>query len=68
VPSDGIAGSEVVRGIVMNSLPDQGADHASTGTQSCYACHGSDYASPTGFNVHHPDLNPNAQPFGGFPR
>lgn len=61
IPSDGIAGTQTVRGIVMNTLTDQAGVHASTNGQSCYDCHGRDYGSATGFNVHHPD------PAGGVP-
>lgn len=58
IPSDGIAGSQVVSGIVMNTLPS-GAWHRSSDTRSCYQCHGKDYGSPTGFNVHNPADDPN---------
>jgi predicted CXXCH cytochrome family protein len=57
VPSDGVAGSQQVEGIVMNSIPDE-EGHASTDTPGCSACHGSDYATATSFNVHHPNRDP----------
>jgi len=53
IPSDGVPGSEVVRGIIMNTLPDEDA-HRSTSTESCHKCHGGDYTSPQSYNVHHP--------------
>jgi Doubled CXXCH motif (Paired_CXXCH_1) len=53
IPTDGIPGSRTVEGIVMNALPDHEA-HKSTATQSCHDCHGRDYASATGHNVHNP--------------
>jgi hypothetical protein len=62
IPSDGIAGTETVRGIVMNTLPATEPEHDSFAAQSCHDCHGRDYSSPTAFNVHHPDdANPRAQ-------
>ena len=57
IASDGIPGIRSVRGIVMNTLPASEPEHDSFATQSCHDCHGRDYASPTGFNVHHPDAN-----------
>jgi hypothetical protein len=53
IASDGIAGSQTVEGIVMNTLPDE-PEHHSTATRSCHDCHGRDYSSPTGNNVHNP--------------
>ncbi|MFN0152457.1 MAG: hypothetical protein ACKVU1_17260 [bacterium] len=53
IPSDGIPGSQTVEGIVMNTLPDED-EHMSTATESCHDCHGRDYSSPTGKNVHNP--------------
>jgi predicted CXXCH cytochrome family protein len=53
IPSDGIPGSQTVEGILMNVLSGQ-ASHVSTATESCYECHGRDYTSPTGHNVHNP--------------
>ena len=53
IPSDGIPGTQDVEGIVMNTLsPVQG--HDSAALQGCYDCHGSDYSSPTAYNVHNP--------------
>ena len=54
IPSDGMPGSRSVEGIVMNTIPDEGPEHRSSGSLSCYECHGRDYSSPTGYNVHHP--------------
>lgn len=51
--SDGIPGSQVVEGIVMNTLSDRGA-HRSTASQGCYQCHGNDYSGPRSNNVHNP--------------
>jgi hypothetical protein len=53
IPSDGIPGSQTVEGIVMNALPDHDG-HTQAATKSCYDCHGRDYTSPTGHNVHNP--------------
>jgi hypothetical protein len=53
IPADGIPGSQTVEGIVMNTLPDEDA-HRSAAVQSCYDCHGKDYSSATGYNVHNP--------------
>jgi hypothetical protein len=55
IASDGIPGSQVVEGIVMNTLPVQEA-HVSTDTRGCYECHGSDYSGPTARNVHNPSV------------
>ncbi len=54
IPSDGIPGSRSVEGIIMNTIPDEGDFHRSSDQTSCYDCHGRDYSSPTGYNVHHP--------------
>jgi hypothetical protein len=56
IPSDGVAGSQQVEGIVMNTLSNKG-EHASSSLEGCFDCHGNDYASPTSFNVHHPARN-----------
>lgn len=53
IPSDGIPGTQSVEGIVMNTLPDEGP-HRFNSAKSCYDCHGRDYSSPTGNNVHNP--------------
>lgn len=57
IPSDGVAGSQRVEGIVMNHLPDEDG-HGSTDIQGCSGCHGNDYATSTSFNVHHPNRDP----------
>ncbi len=57
IAADGMPGAQVVRGIVMNALPDEAA-HLSTATESCHECHGADYTSPQSYNVHHPAREP----------
>ncbi|MBI3871864.1 MAG: hypothetical protein HY304_02170 [candidate division Zixibacteria bacterium] len=42
-----------VEGIVAEPLPKQ-YPHRSYETKHCYDCHGRDYSSPGGFNVHNP--------------
>ncbi len=54
IPSDGMPGSLIVEGIVMNTIPLENG-HASTDTQGCFECHGADYSSPTSNNVHNPE-------------
>jgi hypothetical protein len=53
VPSDGVPGSSLVEGIVMNTLSDLGAHHSDS-PRSCHDCHGRDYSGPTASNVHNP--------------
>jgi len=53
IPSDGFPGSQVVAGIVMNTLSDE-APHGSTSFQGCFECHGADYSTSTSNNVHNP--------------
>jgi hypothetical protein len=53
IPSDGTPGSVSVEGILMNTLPT-GHAHNSSAQPGCFECHGADYSSPSGFNVHHP--------------
>ena len=53
VPADGVPGSQVVEGIVMNTLSDL-EPHRSTAVQGCFECHGNDYSGPTARNVHNP--------------
>lgn len=53
INSDGIAGSIVVNGIVMNTLSDVPA-HQTGSMESCGECHGADYSSSISYNVHHP--------------
>jgi len=65
IPRDGMPGSQSVEGIVMNALPEAPA-HYSTATQSCYDCHGRDYSSPNGNNVHNPGIS--LVPGGGTPK
>jgi predicted CXXCH cytochrome family protein len=62
ISSDGVPGSQIVSGIVMNTL-SIGSGHASTDNQGCWACHGRDYDTPTSHNVH----NPAPQPGQGGP-
>jgi hypothetical protein len=66
IPSDGVAGTQEVEGILMNTLSSRGP-HVSTSSRSCYDCHGRDYSSPTGFNVHNPTRNPGPGPGGDKP-
>lgn len=56
IPSDGVPGTRSVEGIVMNTLPRRG-EHRAGDTVSCYDCHGRDYSSATGSNVHNPASN-----------
>ena len=53
INSDGIAGSNVVNGIVMNTLSNM-PSHQTGSIESCGSCHGADYSSSTSYNVHHP--------------
>jgi hypothetical protein len=62
IPADGIPGSQVVEGIVMNSISMR-PGHASSDLQSCHDCHGRDYSGPTAHNVHNPASGADA---GGF--
>jgi hypothetical protein len=55
--SDGLYGG-VVEGLTLRVLPNDVPDHASTATSHCYDCHGRDYTSPTGHNVHNPLSEP----------
>lgn len=57
IPSDGVPGTRVVEGIVMNTLPDED-EHRLSATESCHDCHGKDYSGPTGHNVHNPLAEP----------
>ncbi len=57
IPSDGVPGSRIVEGIVMNAIPDE-EGHGSADITGCYECHGGDYSSSTSFNVHHPNRDP----------
>jgi hypothetical protein len=60
IEADGAPGSRTVEGIVMNTLSDRGP-HRMFSTQGCFECHGSDYSSPTSYNVHNPSRNPGGQ-------
>jgi len=53
IPSDGIAATKEVEGIVMNTIPNV-SGHAFNDTQSCYACHDNDYSGAESHNVHNP--------------
>ncbi|MBI5360953.1 MAG: hypothetical protein HZA48_10275 [Planctomycetes bacterium] len=59
VASNGVAGSNTVEGIAMNTIPvfpSTGFQpHATTGTDSCSDCHGDNYTNNTARNAHHPD-------------
>jgi len=46
------AGAQV-EGFTLEPLPDE-YPHRSTDTRHCYDCHGKDYTTPNGFNVHNP--------------
>ena len=51
--SDGIGGG-TVEGITLSPLPNTVSAHLSTATTHCYDCHGRDYSSSEGHNVHNP--------------
>ena len=53
IPADGVAGSQTVEGIVMNTLSDV-PEHYYLSVTGCFECHGGDYSSPTSHNVHNP--------------
>lgn len=53
--SDGMGGG-LVEGMTLEALPSDVSAHALGDTTHCYKCHGVDYSSPTGFNVHHPKV------------
>jgi len=50
--SDGLGGG-TVEGVMPGRLPGR-PDHQYNGTTHCYNCHGRDYSTPTGNNVHNP--------------
>lgn len=50
--ADGVGGGPVM-GISLPPLPDEDA-HRSTSLEHCMECHGRDYSTPFGHNVHHP--------------
>lgn len=51
--SDGQGGG-TVEGLTVGRLPGSLAPHAYSHPKHCYDCHGRDYSSPTGNNVHNP--------------
>lgn len=51
--SDGLGGG-TVEGVSPDQLPANPASHAYGDTTHCYDCHGRDYTSATGNNVHNP--------------
>ncbi len=51
IPSDGVPGSRVVMGIVMNTIPSKGA-HKTSAAQNCAKTHGDLYDTPTSINIH----------------
>ncbi len=53
--SDGQGGG-TVEGTTPDRLPSEIAEHQFGGTVHCYDCHGRDYSSPSGSNVHRPDV------------
>jgi hypothetical protein len=55
IPTDGVAGSQTVEGIVMNTLSDL-PEHYTLSVAGCFQCHGNDYSSPTSNNVHNPGV------------
>ncbi|TPW10091.1 MAG: hypothetical protein FD129_2005 [bacterium] len=59
IPSDGIPGTRVVEGIVMNTLSDRAA-HTYGAVDGCVTCHGNDYDGPTSHNVHNPLAQPDS--------
>jgi cytochrome c553 len=63
IPADGIPGSEIVEGIVMNTLPDLPV-HLSTAVESCHDCHGRDYSTAQSHNVHNPSGGDDVDPWG----
>jgi len=53
-----------VEGITAERLPDE-YPHRSYETRHCYDCHGRDYSSPNGFNVHNPSEGEGGEAGGG---
>jgi hypothetical protein len=51
--SDGLGGG-MVEGRALDALPSEEPAHQFSATVHCYDCHGRDYSSPTGNNVHNP--------------
>jgi hypothetical protein len=56
IPSDGIPGTIIVHGIVMNTIPSGVDEHASASWAGCFDCHGGSYATARDHNVHHPRI------------
>ena len=54
ISSDGQGGG-TVEGMTLDPLPATPAAHQYTHIKHCYDCHGRDYSSPTGHNVHNPN-------------
>jgi hypothetical protein len=54
IPSDGVPGSQMVEGIVMNTLSNS-PEHRQLSIVGCFECHGADYSSSTSYNVHNPE-------------
>ena len=53
VSSDGMGGGPV-EGITLSPLPNTVSAHQRNGTDHCYNCHGKNYSTPDGNNVHNP--------------
>jgi len=51
--SDGVGGG-TVQGMSPGRLPNEVPYHVFNGTKHCYDCHGRDYSSSSGNNVHNP--------------
>jgi len=51
IPSDGVPGSRVVLGIVMNTIPNK-MPHRSSNRRNCMDVHGNFYGSSTSHNIH----------------
>jgi hypothetical protein len=54
-PSADGRGGGTVEGISLVALPSDEPAHQFDGSTHCYDCHGRDYSSPTGHNVHNPE-------------
>ncbi len=52
--SDGLGGS-AIEGMTLLPLPTTVSAHQFAANRHCYDCHGRDYSTPTGRNVHNPD-------------
>ncbi len=62
--ADQPGGAGSVEGINAERLPDE-FPHRSYETKHCYDCHGRDYSSPNGFNVHNPSEGEDPAAGGG---